>query len=64
MYNKLNDYLDEKFKALKFECDDVSSLNERLNQKVIKMDKTSKEWQTAHESIILANQEAISTYET
>ena len=40
----LNDYVLQKFKELKFDCDDTSSLNDKLNQKVIKLDKENREW--------------------
>lgn len=49
----LNDYLVQKFKELKFDCDDNSNLNDKLNQKVLKLDKENREWQGVNEKMIL-----------
>jgi hypothetical protein len=44
MYFKLNDYIIDKFKDIKFEVDDCTSLNEKLNAKVLKLNSESKTW--------------------
>ena len=59
----LNDYLVQKFKELKFDCDDNSNLNDKLNQKVLKLDKENREWQAVNEKIILEHQEAVVKYQ-